>query len=84
MIIKLDKTIFDYLLKNLTIERPDLIDQIKQTEMGDKITIELNEDIASTIRDWAGDKLQKVGFDDNYELTSSGKQLEELIDLLYF
>jgi hypothetical protein len=84
MIIKLDKTIFDYLLKNLSVERPDLIEQIKKTEMGDKITIELNEDTACTIRDWAGDKLQKVGFDNNYELTSSGKQLEELIDLLYF
>jgi len=84
MIIKLDKTIFDYLLKNLSAERPDLIEQIIQTEVGGKITIELNEDIACTIRDWAGDKLQKVGFDNNYELTSSGKQLEELIDLFYF
>jgi len=84
MIIKLDKTIFDYLLKNLSVERPDLIEQIIQTEVGGKIAIELNEDIACTIRDWAGDKLQKVGFDNNYELTSSGKQLEELIDLFYF
>jgi hypothetical protein len=63
---------------------PDLREQIIQTEVGGKITIELNEDIACTIRDWAGDKLQKVGFDNNYELTSSGKQLEELIDLFYF
>jgi hypothetical protein len=84
MIIKLGKTIFDYLLNNLSVEKPELIEQIKQSEVGGKISIEVNEDIASTIRDWAGDKLQKVGFDDNYELTSSGKQLEEIIDLFYF
>lgn len=80
---KIYKEAYDYLLKNLSSERPDLMQLIKRQEEGSQIIIELNEDIAYKIRDWAGEKLQKEGFDIDYNLTQHGKYLEDIIDILY-
>jgi hypothetical protein len=35
------------------------------------------------LRELVGDRLQQVGFDENYSLTPEGERLEELIDLLF-
>lgn len=84
MRIKIYKMTYDYLHKNLSIERPDLMLLIKlQQEEGTQLIIELNEDTANKVRDWAGEKLQKEGFDKDYNLTEQGEYLESIIDLLY-
>ena len=81
--VKLYTKQFEYIVSELSIERKDLTPYFKGSRKGDKITIELDEDTADEIRDWAGEKLQKVGFDKDYNLTAEGKILEELTDLLY-
>jgi len=43
----------------------------------------LDEDEADQVRDLCIDKLDTVGFDENYEPTPIGIVLEKLIDLLY-
>lgn len=80
---KINKEVYNYLCKELSLDRPDLIEFIKKYDEGEQILIELNEEDACTIRDWAGEKLQKKGFDKNYSLTQQGEYLEEIIDLLY-
>ena len=47
-------------------------------------SIKLNEDLINEIRDWAGEKQQIIGFDENYALTNDGEILENIIDKLYF
>lgn len=47
------------------------------------ININLDEDTMDEIRDLIGIELQRKGFDVNYELTSEGVILEELVDLFY-
>lgn len=46
------------------------------------VTIELSDDMAGLICDWANEQLVMKGFDVNYELNSEGKILNEIIDLL--
>lgn len=42
----------------------------------------VDENIADQISDWASEKLQVVGFDENYNLTEEGIILEGIIDRL--
>lgn len=44
--------------------------------------INMSDDFADEIRDWALKKQQIIGFDENYELTKEGKILENIIDKL--
>ncbi|MBU1106243.1 MAG: hypothetical protein KKB51_06220 [Candidatus Riflebacteria bacterium] len=44
---------------------------------------ELTNEEADALRDLCGDRLQIHGFDKNYETTSEGNQLEDLIDKLF-
>jgi len=46
-------------------------------------SIALNDDLINEIRDWAGERQQIIGFDEDYELTPDGKILESIIDKLY-
>jgi len=68
---------------NLSVEQPYLAKSIKKEKEGIQIIMDVNEDVACKLRDWAGKKLQKVGFDSNYTLTKQGEYLEDIIDLLY-
>lgn len=43
----------------------------------------LMNDECSVLRDLCGEKLQIVGFDEDYNITKEGKFLEDLIDKLY-
>jgi hypothetical protein len=62
MIIKLTIHQFDYLNNNFSEGHQLLKQKIKQFRRENEIVIiEIDEDIADEIRDWAGDKLQKVG-----------------------
>ena len=49
----------------------------------DTNTLDIDENIADMIRDWANNRLQVVGFDLNYNLTDEGKILESLVDKLF-
>jgi len=74
--------LYDYLFANLSIEKPELVKSTIPKKEGLQIVIELEEDV-DKIRDWAGEKLQKVGIDKDYKLTREGEYLEEIIDILY-
>lgn len=44
---------------------------------------EITEDQADELRDCCTDKLDELGFDENYEPTEDGRKLEALVDKLY-
>lgn len=83
MKIRIYKTACDYLVKNLLIERPDLLKLIKLKGEGTLFIADLDENVACKVRDWIGEKLQKEGFDKDYNLTEQGRYMEDIIDLLY-
>ncbi|WP_291530700.1 hypothetical protein [Bacteroides sp. UBA939] len=83
MIAKLNKNQFDYLKYSLSKEEISKLKLIHVDNENQFVSIEVDEDIADRIRDWASDELQKKGFDINYELNYDGKLLEELIDIFY-
>ena len=84
MIVKLNKNQFDYLNYSFSEEHEKLRLKLKKVSQEYRFFIlEIDETTADEIHDWASDELQRKGFDINYELTSEGKLLEELIDLFY-
>lgn len=84
MRVKLNKNQFDYLSYSLSEEQELLSLKLKDVSQENQfVHIEIDEETADEIRDWASDELQRKGFDINYELTQEGKILEELIDLFY-
>ncbi len=80
MTVKLNTKQYNFLKEHLSVERSDLF---KFFEKNDSLRFEVNEDIAEELSDWAGEKLQREGFDINYQLNEKGKILEELEDLLF-
>jgi hypothetical protein len=83
MIVKLNKKQFDYLNSGLS-EEEKLKLKLKHIGKESQIVfIEIDDDTADKMRDWASDELQKKGFDLNYELTPEGELLEILIDEFY-
>jgi len=81
-IIKLNKAQFDYLDYVLS-EQQDLSSKLKIKIENQFVYITIDDDTADQIRDCVGEELQRVGFDENYELTPEGIILENLIDLFY-
>lgn len=81
MIAKLNKNQIDYLRSNLSLENKVLSDKLIIVKETDSCSIEIDEETADEIYEWATNKLQKTGFDINYELTPEGKMLESLRDL---
>lgn len=49
----------------------------------DNTAVELNDELVDAIRDWAGEKQQIIGFNEDYELTKEGEILQSIIDKLY-
>lgn len=80
MIVKLNSNQYDFLKNTLGQERSDLF---KHLSNGNGVALGINDEVVIEIRDWIGEKLQKDGFDENYELNEQGKILEQLEDLLY-
>ena len=80
MIIKLDTKQYNFLKDTLGKDKAELFVYLSN---GNGITLEVKDEIAIEIRDWVGEKLQKEGFDENYELNENGKILEQLEDLLF-
>lgn len=83
MQVTLTKKQFDYLELHLDKDRPDLAKQLRASGTGKKIVVELSEEAASDVRDWASEQLQKRGFNENYDVNEEGQLLEDLIDVLY-
>lgn len=83
MIVKLNKNQFDYLDYSLSDQKPDLRLKLQARKENQIVFVKVDEQVADEIRDWASEELQKKGFDENYELTSEGEILEELIDAFY-
>ncbi|GAB6011588.1 hypothetical protein [Viscerimonas tarda] len=81
MIVKLTKDQFDYLNCSLSEQREILEFPLK--EEGSFVFIEVDNDRADKIRDWAMDEQLRIGFDINYELTIEGKILEGIIDAFF-
>ena len=80
MIIKLDTRQYNFLKETLGKDRAELFVYLSN---GNGFILEVKDEIAIEFRDWVGEKLQKEGFDENYELNENGKILEQLEDLLY-
>jgi hypothetical protein len=83
MTFKISKDLFIYLNQELQQEKPDLLVRMKLYEKNDFVGLEMDEDVATEVRDWACEKLEKKGFDKNYGLTVEGKILEDLIDIFF-
>src|SRR5690554_8042276 len=80
MIVRLNINQFDYLNNSFCIEQEELRLRLNEVSIENQfIIIKIDEELAIDIRDWAMDKQMQIGFDINYELTSEGKILEELI-----
>lgn len=73
---------YKYVQSNLSKEEVHLFKKLNEGKT-DKTSFELDGESAFKIRDWAGDKLQQLGFDQYYQLTDDGKILEGIIDVLY-
>ncbi|MCD8031005.1 MAG: hypothetical protein LUF85_09355 [Bacteroides sp.] len=43
--------------------------------------IDVNDELSLEIQDWAQDELVSKGFNENYELNSIGKIIEEIFDI---
>lgn len=86
MEIKLKSNLRTYLFNNLQKDNEDTFLQLKLNEKSDSGSFSLfkiEEDLAEIIRDWAINKQQVVGFDEEYELTSEGEILQEIINEFY-
>ncbi|MCE7060111.1 hypothetical protein [Dyadobacter sp. CY343] len=84
MKVKLGKNHISYLINNLYQEQESFKNILIQiSDEIPSVIFEVDDDSADAIRDWAGEQLQKIGFDINYELNYEGKILEELIDIFY-
>ena len=77
--IKLQQYQYNYLRQNC---KPF---QLKySSEIFDKyVSVFFSNEETENIREWAEDKLQLVGFDENYNPNNQGVILEEIIDLFY-
>lgn len=83
MTIQLTNKQYLYLKKYLSDDLKDAIRKIEYSNDKTTINVLIDEETADLIRDWAGHRLQQVGFDIRYNLTDEGETLEELIDILF-
>ena len=77
--VKLASEQIEFMLAKLQIP-PGLRAKLEAAQKG-AATLTLQD--ADQLRDLCGDRLQTHGFGENYELTSEGAVLEELIDRLF-
>lgn len=80
MVVKLNSKQYEYLERNLSIEKPELF---KFFSTKGNFVFEIDGDIAVEVRNWVSERMQLEGFDINYELSESGIILEQMEDLLY-
>jgi hypothetical protein len=83
MIVKLKKSSLDFLLQKLSANEPALYRLLDKKSKDQKITFEINNPQADEIRDWIEEEIQRVGYDESYNLNSEGQILQDLADKLY-
>ena len=81
MKVKLKENHLKFLEKHLKKEHPKLYEDLNKNILS--IVFELNDDLSIKIRDWCGDKLQLIGFDENWELNENGEIIDDLVDVFY-
>ena len=84
MKIRLNSKLFKYLHSNWYNTQISFdLESVIIYKGTDFVIVEINEDMADSIRDWANNQLVLTGFDMNYELTIEGKILEEISDRFF-
>jgi hypothetical protein len=83
MRIKLSEKQHEYLHAHIPENLKHLTNVIQQKGVNTVSKIDVQDNIADEIRDWAMERQQKVGFDVDYKLTSEGQLLQGLIDLFF-
>ncbi len=83
MRIRLNQNQMDYLYDNFIKSNTNLMLKLRIDKKENVYLIEVNDDIADQIRDWANLQLQRKGFDRHYKLTKESKILDMLIDAFY-
>lgn len=74
----------EYLINHVLNGKDNLIQDIENGELANyKWEVNITNNSLDEIRDLCLEKLQEVGFDQNYKLTEQGMILEELIDIFY-
>lgn len=82
MIIKLNESEHDYLFREILSKTThNIIHSL--IKLDDSYFLEISEEQVDFIRDLFGERLQLVGFDEQYNLTQEGKILESLIDKFF-
>jgi len=82
MEIKFTPSQYEFLKANLLNEDEVLFNILEQSKTKD-YHFNLSEEDICAISDWAGEKLQAIGFDKNYDVNEKGRYLEGIIDILY-
>jgi hypothetical protein len=82
MIPNLSHQQYEYLRSNLSKESDAIFGRFLAAETGQNL-MDLDEDTLCLIREWASEKLLRVGFSKDVQFTTEGKYLAEIIDLLY-
>ncbi|MGJ1013667.1 hypothetical protein ACR77X_07035, partial [Bacteroides salyersiae] len=80
MRIRLNQNQMNYLYDNFIKGNTNLMLKLRIDKKENVYLIEVNDDIADQIRDWANLQLQRKGFDRHYKLTKEGEILDMLID----
>lgn len=84
MDIKIKKTDFDFLIKNLKKLKPHLIPILNNNNINNNnVTLILDDEISNEINDWAQEEIQKSGYDENYDLNNHGKVLQNISDCFF-
>ncbi|MEQ5777167.1 hypothetical protein J4E05_16720 [Thalassospira sp. NFXS8] len=65
------------------LEKLELTPVIRESLQSMRNPSDINEDMADEIRDICIERLDEIGFDEDYELTAIGKKLDILIDKLF-
>ncbi|MFX4240232.1 hypothetical protein ACOL3H_07000 [Aliarcobacter butzleri] len=73
--IKLTKIEKDFLIRNLELDSSE-VEVLNNSET-------IDEDFADRLRDKCTEKLDYYGYDENYEPTQIGKELNKLIDKFF-
>jgi len=83
MVVKIKKSNLDFLIQVLAERKPELAVALDETIRDYKITFEINSDRADEVRDLIEEEIQKVGYDENYDLNEKGMILQEISDIFY-
>ena len=78
--IKLKKNEFDFLIRESFLPNTLKALLYRVEEQNDMYLLKITPDQADEIRDFCGEQLQLIGFNDDYKLTPEGEILESLID----